>query len=401
MPSVLVEFLNRLTMIVASLTSFDGGSCSHRQKQLEKWNRREILDRYLVLQFDLIQFLFRGLASVVIVKLKADGVKLQVTNLDYVEHLVGHVLIGTEFYDRWFGSFFCVVSGSLMDMPIRCSNLVSEGNCLRDLKPSYINHKQCTSTIRDSSLVELGNALNEVLHNQDIREPGSSCIPSLDRHELCHQEKDKKCGELKMLQDNSSVATSQKSLCKCATFPSSGKKFPPSMNEKNKVPGTTLHGQFATESVSPACTRSISLPTPLKLVSAIKGSREKQGMPLKKLTVKWAPDVYDPPVTTVSHTVKSHNQQRSRTNKKNGKHKQKGKSSRGSSSYKKQYRKSVGSSDMHSKLPATSDRSHLGGYSQSEVELVDFAVTNQDSNCGSSFLRTSLAKVHISVAEAT
>ncbi|KAI3526473.1 hypothetical protein L1887_05727 [Cichorium endivia] len=43
------------------------------------------------------------------------------------------------------------------------------------------------------------------------------------------------------------------------------------------------------------CSNVPSLPKPLKPVSAMKGSREKRGVgPPKKLTVKWAPDVYDP-----------------------------------------------------------------------------------------------------------
>ncbi|XP_006644894.1 uncharacterized serine-rich protein C1E8.05-like [Oryza brachyantha] len=41
------------------------------------------------------------------------------------------------------------------------------------------------------------------------------------------------------------------------------------------------------------------------LVSALKGSRAKRGI-VTKLSVSWAPDVYDPPVTSGSHTVKGH-----------------------------------------------------------------------------------------------
>ncbi|OVA18301.1 hypothetical protein BVC80_1835g737 [Macleaya cordata] len=148
--------------------------------------------------------------------------------------------------------------------------------------------------------------------------------------------------------------------------------------------------------------------TPLKLVSAMKGGRQKEGItPLEKLTVKWDPDVYDPPATSLSHTVKSHNQQQrssSRSNnKKHGKHKHKGKSSRGNNSNdKKQYRKYTCNSDsLCSISQVTSDRlQHLDGFEQSSVE--DFGVTGQDaSNCSSSFLKTSLTKMHISVAEAT
>ncbi|KAJ6804455.1 uncharacterized protein M6B38_183325 [Iris pallida] len=44
-----------------------------------------------------------------------------------------------------------------------------------------------------------------------------------------------------------------------------------------------------------------------KLISAFKRSWEKQGELLStKLSVKWAPEVYDPPITSSLHTVKGH-----------------------------------------------------------------------------------------------
>ncbi|MFS8004561.1 hypothetical protein Hanom_Chr13g01227311 [Helianthus anomalus] len=49
------------------------------------------------------------------------------------------------------------------------------------------------------------------------------------------------------------------------------------------------------KSINTHCSRGQSIPERLKPVSAMKGSREKRGLsPLKQLTVKWAPDVYDP-----------------------------------------------------------------------------------------------------------
>ncbi|XP_038998763.1 uncharacterized protein LOC120124078 [Hibiscus syriacus] len=84
---------------------------------------------------------------------------------------------------------------------------------------------------------------------------------------------------------------------------------------------------FSEDSVQ-SYSRTILLPAPLKLVSALKGSREKQGSTPKKLTVKWAPDVYDPPPTSVLHTVGNRKQQKSKKKKndkkKNGKKGQKG-----------------------------------------------------------------------------
>ncbi|XP_020253592.1 uncharacterized protein LOC109830667 isoform X2 [Asparagus officinalis] len=49
------------------------------------------------------------------------------------------------------------------------------------------------------------------------------------------------------------------------------------------------------------------LPAMTKLIPALKGSRAQNGIHLDtKLSVKWAPEVYDPPITSSSHTVKGH-----------------------------------------------------------------------------------------------
>ncbi|KAK0583886.1 hypothetical protein LWI29_004530 [Acer saccharum] len=139
----------------------------------------------------------------------------------------------------------------------------------------------------------------------------------------------------------------QKDLCKSNTFPSAGKVLLSAGSDEDgdEEPETALQQMFSNEPMHSPC-RSISLPTPLKLVSAMKGSREKLGAAPMKLTVKWAPDVYDPPPTIVSHTVnRSKKQQKLKKEGRNSKQKsgkkwQKGNSSRGSSGSKnKQYRK--------------------------------------------------------------
>ncbi|KAK2647332.1 hypothetical protein Ddye_014821 [Dipteronia dyeriana] len=78
--------------------------------------------------------------------------------------------------------------------------------------------------------------------------------------------------------------------------------------DEDEEPETALQQMFPDEPVhSPY--RSIYLPTLLKLVSAMKGSCEKLGAASWKLTVKWVPDLYDPPPTIVSHTVNRSNKQ--------------------------------------------------------------------------------------------
>ncbi|CAL9235895.1 unnamed protein product [Arabidopsis halleri] len=80
--------------------------------------------------------------------------------------------------------------------------------------------------------------------------------------------------------------------------------------------------------------------TPVVLIPAIKGSREKHGLSLRKSSVSWAADVYDPPPSIASHTVtrskKQQQKSKSKDNhRKTGKKGQKSKdnsSSRGGSS---------------------------------------------------------------------
>ncbi|KZV35053.1 hypothetical protein F511_04358 [Dorcoceras hygrometricum] len=92
-------------------------------------------------------------------------------------------------------------------------------------------------------------------------------------------------------------------------------------------------------------TGSISLPNSSSIVSAMKGSREKQGIEPKKLSVTWAPDVYDPVPTAASHVPSNKNQRHRNDGKRYGKTKLKGgsKSSRGSKGKdKKQVHKNSG-----------------------------------------------------------
>ncbi|XWS55697.1 hypothetical protein CRYUN_Cryun09bG0023200 [Craigia yunnanensis] len=189
----------------------------------------------------------------------------------------------------------------------------------------------------------------------------------------------------------------QKFLGKCASFPSA---VSPSKDDDEIE--TALSQIFFEGSMQSPYYCSISLSTPLKLVSALKGSREKQGLTPKKLTVTWAPDVYDPPPPTlVLHTVRVKKQQKSKKNndkKKNGKKGHKGNnSSRGSGGGKdcKQFRRGCGSSDRCYKRLEVQDR-----VVNAAGDLDGFNVSSPDPYCGSSFLKKSPTRMHYSVTEA-
>lgn len=134
-----------------------------------------------------------------------------------------------------------------------------------------------------------------------------------------------------------------------------------------------------------------------KPVSAMKGSREKRGVaPPQKLTVKWAPDVYDPVPTSVSHTVTNNKPQRQ--TKKNSKSKQKNgnKSPRGSKyKDKKQGRKRGGNSSAGSFKPPELEEEVVVDYGGPPSTAKEFHVGNPDQYCGTSFLkRYDMDQVH-------
>lgn len=133
----------------------------------------------------------------------------------------------------------------------------------------------------------------------------------------------------------------------------------------------------------------------------MKGSRERLGAPPRKLAVKWAPDVYDPIPTAVSH-VPNNRPQRHKSDKKNGKNKHKGggKASRGNKGKdKKQSRKYAGSSNRCFK--PLDNLETITCYGEPQTSAVDFDVDSPDPFCGHSFLRKSVAQLHFPVAEAT
>ncbi|XP_031487742.1 uncharacterized protein LOC116255837 isoform X1 [Nymphaea colorata] len=213
--------------------------------------------------------------------------------------------------------------------------------------------------------------------------------------------------------NSESYRTPQKELMKSATFPSSRKS-----NAVDTVGEDKAHDQCLQKSDVPVCLRSNSLPSSIKLVSAMKGGRERHGILQEwKPRVTWAPDVVDPPVTSVSHTVRSHPRPRS---KKEKKHKHgKGRSSHGSSNGRKQHSKrstAASVNNLHPRPEASPLSPPCDGMladSFSEIEggvsyvdrmstgqsLLEFAVASHDK-CGSSFLRQAIGSVRLPFGEA-
>ncbi|CAA2984868.1 uncharacterized protein LOC111388897 [Olea europaea var. sylvestris] len=201
-------------------------------------------------------------------------------------------------------------------------NLSSLSELPTDLPDSAHNHAE------DLSINDLQNCLIETLTTEDVEISTCGFTPSLEKNDISnavrkHENEDSNASDLSNL-------SSEKCISKCATFPpfgehkSSAKEL---CNRKGKQ-----GNDITAKSVDQSYSRAISLPTPSKLVSAIKGSREKLGMPPQKQSVTWAPDVYDPAPTAVSHVLSNKSQSHQSDSKKSGKNKQKGggKSSRGS-----------------------------------------------------------------------
>ncbi|OIT01221.1 PREDICTED: uncharacterized protein LOC109229523 [Nicotiana attenuata] len=286
-------------------------------------------------------------------------------------------------------------------MDICSANYKSDFGSVRGFCESSKETPGCASGNPGGPYVnDLGHHLSESLNIED----GEDLIDKDNSNTL---EED---GSEDIDANGTGIVDSEKGLIKSATFPCSSMSTPPS---------ELVYGQKEQEvdanSTDLPYSRSISLPTTLKLVSAIKGSREKQGKSPRKLSVTWAPDVYDPIPTAVSHVPNKGQRHRS-DNKRSGKNKQKsnGKSSRASKSKdKKQGRKHGGSAkrsyhhleDSHittcSGFHSLGDNitAHSSGLQPSTV---DYDIGNTpDPFCGSSFLKKSVTKLHFPVAEAS
>jgi hypothetical protein len=194
---------------------------------------------------------------------------------------------------------------------------------------------------------------------------------------------------------------SKKILSKSSTFPSPN-KISVSNREVDAKESVNKAVDVNPKSATQPCQRSISMPTPSKIRSALKGGREKEGIQIiDNLTVKWAPDVYDPIPTAVSHVV-TPNKNQSRTNSKKNKNKHK-RRARGKDKKQQQPQQpskyvSVGSTSAKS---LDDDMALVESEGGPQTDL-DFNDVGRDPHCGSSFLKESVAeKMHFSVAEAT
>ncbi|XP_006349518.1 uncharacterized protein [Solanum tuberosum] len=246
------------------------------------------------------------------------------------------------------------------------------------------------------SVNDLGHHFTDYLNIQDAEDSNDKCNVETVKEDVTKDSHGSDSG-------NASV----KCLIKCATFPCSGISVPPAEFGGKELEGdmnaeVMTHGADAKSPDLPY-SRSISLPTPLKLVSAIKGGREKQGSLPRKLTVTWAPDVYDPIPTSVSHLPNPNKGQSHKSGKKkNGKNKQKnnGKSSRGSKGRDKKQARKHGESSQISNHPLD-DSNITPSSSEVQSSVVDFDIDSPDPFCGRSFLQNSITKLHFPVAKAS
>lgn len=214
------------------------------------------------------------------------------------------------------------------------------------------------------------------------------------------------CQEISQSLKLDANAKVQKHLSKCKTFPESREMqacFLATNGRAADSQGTRAQGHDSSASGSSAYSRSISLPSSSTLVSAMKGGRAQNGTMVKlDMRVKWAPEVYDPPFTSMPHTVNRH--QRTKAKKKD-KHKHKGKPSRGNGGDRKRgNRKNINNTPdpQNVRLQANSDRLVPDGFGKSKVgDIFDYGINDQEGKCGTSFLRESLPKVHLPIGEAS
>ncbi|KAE9612254.1 hypothetical protein Lal_00022125 [Lupinus albus] len=243
------------------------------------------------------------------------------------------------------------------------------------------------NAVNDNYIRNLESTFCESLHIEDVEKSEHASAG----YDNCNTGKENLCSGF----EQQGAKLNMNCLKKCSTLLYPDMILPPSSSDENDTSSPeSLSDQSPLESNS-----CLVMPAPLTLVSAMKGSREKQGRSRLKLTVKWASDVYDRVPTLLSRTVKGKKQHKSRhrSEKKYVKKGQKGYPSKGSSSKdKKHYHRkpSSGTSDMWW-LDSDSDQ-----MLEASTELDDLNVVIHDSHCGTSFLKQSIEKVHYPVGEA-
>ncbi|OIW11230.1 hypothetical protein TanjilG_28321 [Lupinus angustifolius] len=264
------------------------------------------------------------------------------------------------------------------------------------------------NSVHDNLISNLDSTFSESLHIQDAQK--TECASK--ENDICDVAKKNSFQGFKQ----QGRKPNKKYLKKSATFPVPEKKLPSSSSDEEAE--TSFTESLSKHSANKKCPRSLSLPfwlglkfsidngvdvsdkAPSTIISAMKGSREKHGGQLMKLTVKWDPDVYDPTPTLMSHTVKNKKPQKSKrkkkNEKKNGKKGQKGNSSQGGNGKdKKQCHKLGGTSDLCYKSSDSPNE-----VNEASTEIDDLDVRIEDSYCGTSFLKESVTELHYSVAEA-
>lgn len=158
-----------------------------------------------------------------------------------------------------------------------------------------------------------------------------------------------------------------------AVRPSPSKLMSPHISsdeeDEEEQPNLELQELFYEEIVdNPTLGCSVFSPAPLELTSAFKGSHEKQGGAPRKLTVTWAPDVYDPPPTQLLDIITRGTKQKKLPKKEKigGKEGQKGKeTTRGGGGGRDSSRGGGGSKDKKKK------QNHRTGKSGKSCSFVD------------------------------
>lgn len=248
---------------------------------------------------------------------------------------------------------------------------------------------------------ELGISFSDVLHVLDNLEP--LCVENLgsDQNENCNHHKTQPL----LLATNILDGSSKHSNILCSTVVQ-----PSTLDTLEEYSCGTMHNDNISMAETPASADRLAK----KPISALKGSREKQGKHMTtKLSVKWAPEVYDPPITSSSHTVKGHHRHHRHKSRKDYYTQKytKGKSSRGGVSERKHtHRRSSSSSLMDPRIlrlqapgSSSSRRQVLNSFAQPKMEPPKRAVIKSPEKVirGSSCYLESLTPIPLPVAKAS
>ncbi|KAL6546496.1 hypothetical protein OROMI_022217 [Orobanche minor] len=169
------------------------------------------------------------------------------------------------------------------------------------LREAFVSHENkseaiCNSTTPsgdDNSIDQLTTGLSSKLKINDENQPNNIMV---DEYYIEDEEEYSDAEEEEEEEEGENYFSEEELLALMGYTKSTPKREDPEKSETHCLLEESILAQLFNIKKEPPKHEPIATPTSeLNLVSALKGSREKEGFPAKERRVSWDPDVYDPP----------------------------------------------------------------------------------------------------------